>query len=77
MFSAALTNIEDILQLKNKWKKEELEKLSKIVQDKIHGIQVANFYDIIYVSKYLKFFIIYVVKLIRILLHKCTCKDTL
>ena len=77
MFSAALTNVEDILQLKNKWKKEELEKLSKIVQDKIHGIQVANFYDIIYVSKYLKFFIIYVVKLIRILLHKCTCKDTL
>ena len=72
-----MTNVEDILQLKNKWKKEELEKLSKIVQDKIHGIQVANFYDIIYVSKYLKFFIIYVVKLIRILLHKCTCKDTL
>ena len=49
-FSAALTNVEDILQRNNQWKKKELKKLSETVQHKIHAIQVS-FYSYSYSYK--------------------------
>ena len=44
LISAAVITVEEAIDKENMWKKNELEKLSKMVQNKIHSIQVSNFY---------------------------------
>ena len=46
-FSAALTNVEDILLRNNQWKKKELKKLSETVQHKIYAVQVSFYFILI------------------------------
>ena len=41
--SAATATVEELIAKESSWKKEKLQKLSKIVQDKIHSIQVSFF----------------------------------
>ena len=44
LFSAAFITVEEAIAKENMWKKNELEKLSKMVQNKIHSIQVSISY---------------------------------